>query len=256
MALDLVPAGEGQSVTDDDDDVGLTESQVRGLEWLEDNGHEPAKLDESTGRYKWSKDNQVRAYQMMFAGKFGGRQNGAGRPRAAQSLAEYVRNSLQPKMRKALDRALEEKAGPKLNLEAVKLATDIENREARLGLDEHKQDIDEMGKEELLGTFFALLADASTAGQIERAWDAGPEDITVEATTVEADTAANVKDRDNSQESDLSEDSDRRRHSRRSAATRRQRRHAEGNGRGPASSTGTSSPNPYTQAAKRRAANG
>jgi hypothetical protein len=192
MAAELVPPGDDENTVAPENDAGLNEQQVAALEWLIDRGHEPPKYDVSLGKYTYHKEPQVRAYQMIFQGRFGGNQPGAGRPRqrAAQSLGEYIRHKLQPKLRQALDNALDPNAGTKANLDAVRLAMDIENREAKLQLDEDSLDIDQQSKEELIGTLFALFGDRQTAAYIDTAARAIPEAVTVNEEDIFEDNEA------------------------------------------------------------------
>jgi hypothetical protein len=246
MAAALVPP-DGDDIPPEND-VGLNEHQVAALEWLVDRGHEPPKYDTALGKYVYHKEPQVRAYQMIFQGRFGGAQAGAGRPRqrAAQSLAEYVRTRLQPKLRQALDRALDPDAGTKANLDAVRLAMDIENREAKLQLDEESADIDNQTKEELLGTLFALFGDRQTAAYIDTAARALPE--VIEATAYE----------DIPQEEGAGEGHPQRHngagHPAAAAEAGSDTSGANGNGRGGTARDRAPRPNAYEEAAKRRSA--
>jgi hypothetical protein len=245
MAADLVLRKESDDI-EPEDESGLSDRQIDALEWLDEHGHVPAHFDNKLDKYVYSSDPQVRAYQMIFQGRFGGERSGAGRPRAAQSLAEYVRNKLQPKMRKALERGLDEKAGAKTNLDAIRLAMDIENREAKLQLDEDQQDLDQQGKEELIGTLFTLFGEASTGAVIEAAFqDLGAEEDKASASrgVIEGGTRSN-----RTQSAEESADSTR------SPEAGDNVRSNRSNGRGAAKGDRQASSNPYTQAAKRRAA--
>jgi hypothetical protein len=92
--------------------------------------------------------------------------------RAAETIATEIRERFTGKMIKALDRALKKDAGTRANLDAVKLALDIENREASLQLKENEADFDTKTKEELLATLFQLVAQPQTAAAIEgTAWE-------------------------------------------------------------------------------------
>ena len=156
------------------DDYGLEERQVKALGRLSRLGAKPREKDEG-----YDSDPQIRALQLVYEGRMGGPGLKQGRPRtgvstteererrAAEVIALEIRNRFTGKMIKALDRALRKDAGTKANLDAVKLALDIENREASLQLKEHESDFDTNTKAELLDTLFKLVAEPQTAAAIE-----------------------------------------------------------------------------------------
>lgn len=162
-----------------DNDLGLHERQVQALGRLHRLGGKPHEEGEP-----YASDPQIRALQLVYEGRMGGPGLKQGRPRtgvsttaerqqrAAETIATEIRQRFTGKMIKALDRALKKDAGTKANLDAVKLALDIENREASLQLKENEADFDTKTKEELLATLFQLVAQPQTAAAIEgTAWD-------------------------------------------------------------------------------------
>jgi hypothetical protein len=161
------------------DDYGLHERQVKALGRLHRLGGKPREKDEP-----YDSDPQIRALQLVYEGRMGGPGLKQGRPRtgvsttaerqqrAAEVIATEIRERFTGKMIKALDRALKKDAGTRANLDAVKLALDIENREAALQLRENESDFDTKTKEELLATLFELVAEPQTAAAIEgTAWE-------------------------------------------------------------------------------------
>lgn len=155
---------------DDSSDLGLTTAQLTALERLDELGARPREPGD-----KWDSDPQIRAYQMMFEGKIGGSGTKSGvsarkkHERAAAGVAEHVRNKLQRKMTDALDRALAADAGSKVNLDAIKLALDIEHKEDELSLKEEAQDaeLDNAPKEELIAALFEIVTNSATAPYLE-----------------------------------------------------------------------------------------
>lgn len=155
----------------DDDDSGLSARQVNALEMLAELGAEPAPQDPETGKSIYSGNPKIRAYQLVFEGRFGGPGKGQGRkrePRAAEVIAEALRE--EPRVKKmisALDRALTKKAGTRANLDAIKLAHEIEKGERSLQLKEEAHN-DTLGttREELLGTIFELVQQPGVAQAI------------------------------------------------------------------------------------------
>ena len=161
------------------DDYGLHERQIKALGRLRRLGANPREENEP-----YASDPQIRALQLVYEGRMGGPGLKQGRPRtgvsttaerqqrAAEVIATEIRERFTGKMIKALDRALKKDAGTRANLDAVKLALDIENREAALQLRENESDFDTKTKEELLATLFELVAEPQTAAAIEgTAWD-------------------------------------------------------------------------------------
>ncbi|HWI67254.1 MAG TPA: hypothetical protein VNS88_02545 [Nitrospiraceae bacterium] len=156
------------------DDYGLHERQLKALGRLSRLGAKPREENEP-----YDSDPQIRALQLVYEGRMGGPGLKQGRPRtgvsttaerqqrAAETIATEIRSRFTGKMIKALDRALRKDAGTKANLDAVKLALDIENREASLQLKENEADFDTKTKEELLATLFELVAQPQTAAAIE-----------------------------------------------------------------------------------------
>jgi hypothetical protein len=173
MASEIVRTEDGTHVIDGADDVGLTQRQITALENLYALGAGPrASLDD-----KFDSNPQIRALQMVYEGKLGGPGRGQGRPsrdqRISVTLTEYVRTTLAPKVKTALDRALRQDAGERINLDAIKLIVEMEHKEAKLQLSEDAADIDNLSKEELLATLFDLVNDAQTSGVIEATFTEG-----------------------------------------------------------------------------------
>src|SRR3954453_18971441 len=144
---------------DDGEGVALNESQVSALQRLHELGAAPRVEGE-----QYAKNAQIRAFQLVYEGRFGGGQPGSGRPRkyaseprAAEVIADEIRTRFTKRMMRAIERALRREAGVRANLDAVKLALEIENREATLQLRESQADFDSATKEELLVTLFELL---------------------------------------------------------------------------------------------------
>jgi hypothetical protein len=157
------------------DEVGLTDRQIGALGRLHRLGAKPRIEGEV-----YDSDPQIRALQLVYEGKMGGKGLGQGRPRtgvdrkarAAEVIAAEIRERFTGRMIRAIDRALKKDAGTRANLDAVKLALDIENREAALALKEYEAEFDTATKEQLIATLFELVAEPQTAAAIEgTAWD-------------------------------------------------------------------------------------
>ena len=162
----------------DENDLGLSSKQIIALERLTELGAAAAEPDE-TGRSVYDSRPQVRAYQLIYEGRFAGRGNGQGRPRkprAAELLAEHIREHFPKKMERALKRALSEEAGSRANLDAIRLAIDIERGERKLQIEEEEHD-GNLGntREELIATLFALVGEPATAAAIEGSAEEIPE---------------------------------------------------------------------------------
>lgn len=241
----------------DDNTLGLEDYQVRALERLAELGETPAEFDEEKQLYVWSKNRKVRAYQLLAAGKIGGTRNGAGRPakqpRAAEELATYVRTDLVKPMKEGLRRALSPKAGVRANLDAIKLAQEIENRERKLQIEEeeHEGNIGNT-REELIATLIAIVTDPTTEAAIEGT----SEDIT-EAIVISDDNEQYAFGEGEAQANGSGRPA---RTPRRKAVAASfdgsggDRRRLGPNGRARATRDRTESTNPITQAALRRAA--
>lgn len=160
MAADVVPYEPP-----DGEDIGLSPRQISALEQLHSLGAGP-KLPTDE---KYHTNPQIRALQMVYEGKLGGPGRGQGRPgreeRISVQLTAYVRQNLGKKVTKALERALASDAGERVNLDAIKLITEIEHKEAKLQLTEDQADLDHLSKEELVATLYDLVNDAQT-GQV------------------------------------------------------------------------------------------
>lgn len=156
------------------EDPGLQERQLNALGRLSRLGAAPRLEGEG-----YDSDPQIRALQLIYEGRMGGPGLRQGRPRtgvstteqrqarAAQVIAAEIRERFTGRMIRAIDRALKKDAGTKANLDAVKLALDIENREAALQLRESEADFDTSTKEELLAALFELVREPQTAAAIE-----------------------------------------------------------------------------------------
>lgn len=156
------------------EDPGLQERQLKALGRLSRLGAAPRLEGEG-----YDSDPQIRALQLIYEGRMGGPGLRQGRPRtgvstteqrqarAAQVIAAEIRERFTGRMIRAIDRALKKDAGTKANLDAVKLALDIENREAALQLRESEADFDTSTKEELLAALFELVREPQTAAAIE-----------------------------------------------------------------------------------------
>lgn len=181
------------------EDTGLQERQLKALGRLSRLGAAPRRDGEG-----YDSDPQIRALQLIYEGRMGGRGMGQGRSRtgvstpeqrqarAAQVIAAEIRERFTGRMIRAIDRALKKDAGTKANLDAVKLALDIENREAALQLKEYESDFDTSTKEELLAALFQLVAEPQTAAAIEgSAWD-------IEGTAIDISESASTAGEDGS----------------------------------------------------------
>lgn len=152
---DLVKREDDDAI-DPENGVGLTPTQIKGLEGLERLGASPRQSEDEP----WDKNPQIRAYQMMYEGIIGGKRPGQGRPsRAAQGVAERIRNELQGKIFDALKDGLDPgKATIKERMGAADLAIKIEREERQLELKEDQQDEEQMDKEQLIAEFLRLAS--------------------------------------------------------------------------------------------------
>src|SRR3954451_18862262 len=248
---------------EDDNSLGLEPRQLTALQKLIELGAEPAYVD-GEGKTVYSKDPQTRALQLIYEGRFGGPNRGQGRKkRAAEAMAEHIRSNFTRRMTRALGRALKADAGTKANLDAIRLAIDIERGERKLQIEEDEHD-GNLGdtREELLTTLFSLVGDPATAAAIEGTIvedgepefiteadiiDEGPEDVQApeedfeEEAADDADSpAAGVNRSDGTPAAASEHGSD--------AGSAGQ------NGSGRATRDRQASPNPLTQAALRRSA--
>jgi hypothetical protein len=161
------------------EDSGLNERQVNALGRLHRLGAKPRQEGDP-----YDSDPQIRALQLIAEGRMAGPGLRQGRPRtgvstveqrqqrAAETIALEIRQRFTGRMIRAIDRALKKDAGTRANLDAVKLALDIERNEAALQLKENEADFDTKTKEELLATLFELVAEPQTAAAIEgTAWE-------------------------------------------------------------------------------------
>lgn len=215
----------------------LSERQLDALRKLEALGAAPRT--DPTERY--DSDPQIRAYQMVYEGRLGGPGRGQGRkrqPRAAEIVADEIRKRAQ-KIVNAIDNALESD-NDKVALDAARTALKIEHDEATLKLQEEKQEADlaKMSKEDLVAELIALAGDPAVEGFIDL-----PESAVAEITEAEVITL----DRGAKAPSGSGAPAH-------APKARPHSRSNRGNGRGAASRSGGKTPNPFTKAAKRRAA--
>jgi hypothetical protein len=151
------------------DQLDLSDTQVQALEKLDALGEAPRQ----TVNEKWHPNPQVRAYQMMYEGKIGGPGRGQGRKakkRASAQIVEHIRDPKTiKKITKALDNALDDDEHPRVQLEAVKIAADLDDKHARFELDEEKQEaeIDAMERDDLIAEIITLAEDPATQAAIE-----------------------------------------------------------------------------------------
>lgn len=236
------------SVEEEQNESGLSERQVQALDKLAELGASPRSSEDEP----YSSDPKVRAYQLILEGRFAGPGRGQGRvrkPRVAEVMAEEMRRrGFGKRMMDALDRALIPEAGSKTNLEAIKIAVDIENREASLKLKEEVVD-ESIGntKDEVLATLFELVEQPQTAAAIE-GFVVAEEDIE-EAQVVEDEDDATDEHRQTS----VARTNGSSRDSSRLAKAGRNGGNARPNGRRGSSSNRPSSTNPFSKAAVRRA---
>jgi len=172
----------------ENDDSGLSARQVDALERLLELNAAPAPVDEN-GRIKWDSNPQIRALQMIYEGRLGGPREGSGRKsskRAAEELAERIRTKKIDKMDRALDRALSKKAGARTNLDAIKLAVDIERGERKLQIEEeeHEGNVGNT-REEII----AALIELAQNPEVESALEASYEEIT-DATVIDSGSSS------------------------------------------------------------------
>lgn len=176
------------------EDVGLNERQLKALGRLHRLGSRPRQEGDS-----YDSDPQIRALQLVYEGRMGGPGLKQGRPRtgvnrqarAAEVIAIEIRERFTGRMVRALDRALRRDAGTKANLDAVKLALDIENREAALQLRETEADFDTSTKEELLAALFELIKEPQVTAAIEGSGLDITEAEVIEGTSAAGDDRSN-----------------------------------------------------------------
>jgi hypothetical protein len=220
------------------DDAALNQRQIRALEQLYELGAEPR---EPNGEY--SSDAKIRALQLVYEGKIGGAGRGQGRKgrkkRAAAHVAEEARRLSKEIANVYKDIMTAENGDPKLKMAAADRFIDIEHKEASLTLKEEEVDnSDDMGKEELIDALFDAFANPEVAAVIEEAIDIPAEDIEEIAGSDEPEEYDAWLEADPPATPEAGPDAGTaRRHARRSA-----------------SRNGVKSANPFTAAAKRRAA--
>jgi hypothetical protein len=248
------------------EDVGLSSRQISALEQLHALGAGP-KLPTDE---KYHSNPQIRALQMVYEGKIGGPGRGQGRPnrdaRISVQLQNYVRSNLGKKVTRALERALNEDAGERINLDAIKLIVDMEHKEAKLQLSEDAADLDSQSKEELLATLYELVNDPQTGQVITATFTPlpSPEEAVAEIDRKEraaedrrrnATRKRNVKRAAKPASTPAATSSETDRDPSGVTANGTHTPSAGATGRGDAASDREARPNPVTQAALRRAAN-
>lgn len=226
--------------------AGLTDRQVNALEKLNDLGAEP-RLSEDE---EYSKDPKIRALQLVYEGKLGGPRAGAGRKaretRAAAHVAKEARRLAKEIAQVYEDIMTDEDGDPRLKMQAADRFLDIEHREASLALKEEEFDsTDDMeGKEELIDALFDAISNPEVEAIIAQSLDIPEEDIE-EITDGDDDTGPDGSGEDpewlERDPADL-------------VANGVDTPAARRNGRGHAARSGEARPNPFSKAAKRRAA--
>lgn len=160
MAIEVV-----QYEDDNDEDAGLSERQVAALEALSALGAEPRKDGDS-----YSPDRRIRAQQLIYEGRLGGPGRGQGRPRqprASEAVAKYVKETLTPKIQKALKDGLREDEDITIRLKTADMALKIEREEASLQLKEDESDLNNADKEQLIAALIAIASDPGTEAALD-----------------------------------------------------------------------------------------
>jgi hypothetical protein len=227
MATDVVTRDDEA----DGEDSGLHERQVAALEKLHELGALPRRPGE-----KYSPDRRVRMQQLMYEGRIGGPQPGSGRPRQPRSselVAAYVRETLTPKIQRALRDGLSVGEDINVRLKAADQALKIEREEAALQLREDQADLDNADKGELIAALFAIANDPATEAALEAIIEL-PDSAVTDITDDDGSTGTGTTFVPEEVGSDESE--------------------AGSNGRGHTERSGPERPNPFTEIARRRAA--
>lgn len=228
----------------EDDQVELTPTQLGALEKLEEMGEAPALYDEKAGKMAYSSDAQIRALQLMAEGRLGGPGRGQGRrpkERASDKLARLIDGKVK-KMDSALDRALDSE-NDKIAMDAVRLAVDIQDKSVnrQIAEEKHEAELESMGKGDLVDTLFTLFADPLVEAALAGPRESKAEEDGQAILTLPASSVTEVTQGDDSESATSVRDHDSRtgRSSKRGAP---KRDHPKGG-------------NPWTEAARRRAAN-
>lgn len=134
---------------DSEEEVEITPRQVAAIEKLYELGAAPRANDEEP----YSKDAQIRAYQMLAEGKIGGNRGGgrkSNRDRVTKALVRRNRRKL-AKLEKVIDDALDGD-DLKLAMDAVKFVAQLDIDESKQSLREEQADSqeDEQDKEALV----------------------------------------------------------------------------------------------------------
>lgn len=225
-----------------EEDLGLSERQINALDRLNELGGKPRESDDAP----YDSDPQIRAYQMVYEGRIGGRRPGQGRPRkvrAAEGIAEWTRKN-EEKYINVLERALDDPDN-RIALKAFEAGMTVERREAELQIKEDEIDTDNISKEELIATLFQLASDPAISAGVQPYFEL-PSGEVEEITDAEEvrepkkqKRKANKRNRASSAASTNGVDSGK----------------ARRNGRGSASHNGGAVPNPFKTAKIRRSSN-
>lgn len=160
MAADVVTYDDEEG-----EDSGLTDRQVAALEAIHALGASPRKDGEP-----YSPDRRIRAQQLIYEGRLGGPGRGQGRPRqprASEAVAQYVKETLTPKIQKALKDGLRENEDITIRLKTADMALKVEREEAALQLKEDESDLANADKEQLIAALIALASDSGTEAALE-----------------------------------------------------------------------------------------
>lgn len=210
----------------------------------------------------YSKDPQVRAFQLYQEGRFGGKNRGQGRkrkPRAAEVVAEEVR-----KMTSDITSALRDGLNDgniRTRLLAADQALKIEKEETLLQLKEEGADIENMNRDDLIAELFSLGEDPLIEASVKAFVEIPEHDIeeVTDAHEVSAESEAEeaVSEEDVVAAAAASSKGQRSRVGRVASRTQKARDHSRksgDDGAGRASGSGEGASNPFTARAKRRTA--
>lgn len=230
----------------DGEDAGLSDRQVAALDALDGLGATPRKDGEP-----YSPDRRIRAQQLIYEGRLGGPGRGQGRPRqprASEAVAQYVKETLTPKIQKALKDGLREDEDITIRLKTADMALKVEREEAALQLKEDESDLANADKEQLIAALIALASDPGTEAALESADITLPEssvtDISDHPRVINGDTGTAEAPRHAGVGTPAS-----------AAEAGTHEGEAGSNGTGHDQSGRAKPPNPFTTSARRRAVN-
>lgn len=238
---------------DDSEDFGLADRQVAALEALGKLGAAPRGEGEA-----YSPDRRVRAQQLIYEGRLGGPGRGQGRrrqARASETVAEYVRETLTPKIQKALKDGLHEGEDLTIRLKTADMALKVEREEAQLQLREEQSDLDNASKEQLIAAIIALTSDSETQAALEGAVIDLPESAVTEVPPREDNNNGNGGRTPEPEAAGAAVGSSGNGATSVPEATGADTGEAGSNGTGDPEASGSQRPNPFKQAARRRATN-